>query len=108
MKSKDYSDYPIQFRFGYISSPDDRRKIEWRICPSELSFWDRLFHNPWRPFYKECCGEVTYYFNPTEWKEELSQLKTYKDAIEYQSKQYEMHIDYRRKRIDDGVIWPDA
>ena len=108
MKTKDYSDCPIQFAFGRITSPDDIREIWWRICPSELSLWDRLFHNPWRQFYKECYGDLLRYFNPTEWREEISQLKTYKDAIEYQSKQYELNDDYRRKQIDDGVIWPDA
>ncbi len=107
MKTKDYSDYPIQFQFGPITSPNDIREVWWRIHPSKLGFWDRLFHNPWRRFYKDCYGDMDGYFSPQEWKKELSHLKTYRDAIRYQSKQYKKHDDYYRELIENGDWWPD-
>ena len=106
MKIKDYSNYHIQFMFGYASSPDDVREIWWRIRPSELGWWDRLFHNPWRTIYRECVGDMLMYHSPSVWKEELSHLKTYKDITEWQRKQYREQRKYYQSKVEQGEYWP--
>jgi len=106
MKTKDYSDYPIQFRFSHSSNPDDYREVWWRICPSNLGLWDRLFHNPWRTIYRECYGDMLTYHSPRLWSEELSHLNTYSEITEWQKKEYEKHDKYYQDKVEKGVYWP--
>ena len=104
--TKDFSNCSIQFRFESITSPDSVRGIWWRICPSELGWWDRLFHNPWRRFYKERYTMILKYISPRVWKEELSLLKTYKDAVEWQKAQYKERDDFYNWKVKVGEYWP--
>lgn len=106
MKTQVINNYHIQFKFGYASSPNDMRKIWWRICPSELGWWGRIFHNPWRTVYRECCGDMLSDHSPWVWKEELSHLKTYNEITEWQEKEYRKRDKYYQKKVEEGIYWP--
>ena len=103
---KDYNKCRIQFMFGDYRNPEDIREVWWRIQPSELGFWDRLFRNPWRTLKRHIYGEMTSYFTPMKWKEELSHLKTYADVIRYQRDEYHKYRDYIQEKVELGVYWP--
>ena len=47
------------------------------------------------------------YFNPKEYRDEVSCLKTYSDVMEYQRRQRGLRNAYIKKRIDEGRCWPD-
>lgn len=107
MKTQDINNCSIQFRFGYAGSPDGYREIWWRIRPSELGLWDRLFNNPWRTAYRECFGDMLRYLSPRVWKEQLSHLKTYWEITEWQRKQYRKRDEYYQKKVENGEYWPE-
>lgn len=107
MKIKD--NYQIQFMLSEMDplDPTGFREIWWRICPKELSLWNRIFHNPWRTLKHACLGDMNRYFNPKEYRDEISCMKTYSDVMEYQRRQWKLRDDFVKKRIDEGRYWPD-
>ena len=85
MYKHDYSKCKIEICYEETST--EYRYIYWRIHPSELSWWDRTFRNPWRIFKHECAGRLNPCYNPKRYKNELSHIKTYEDALRYYNQQ---------------------
>ncbi len=112
MKYKiDYSKCRIQFGFEWVFDscrrPNDYRYIYWRIHPSEMTWWDRTFKNPWRQFRYAIYDDLNDIYDPRQFKEELSQIKTYEQALEYQNSQCQIVRDYCKEKQDAGEYWPD-
>ena len=112
MKYKqDYSKCDIQFSyewvFGSCTKPDDYRFIYWRIRPDEMTWWDRIFKNPWRQFRHAAGIGLNDIYSPRRFKEELSSIKTYEQALGYQNKQQRLIKEYYRKKQGVGEFWPD-
>ena len=89
---KDYSKCEIEFAFEYVFPYGSHEEIApkyvyWRIKPSELTLWDRWFHNPWRQFERVIFKDLNPVYTPKAFKQELSHIKTYEQAMNYQIEQ---------------------
>ena len=111
---KDYSKYnKCHIELGYdwvfnsIINPTDYRYIYWRIRPSEMTWWDRIFHNPWRLFSGVIVDELNEVYSPKTFKEQLSHIKTYEQAVNYQNEQYRIVEEKKLEKIATGEYWPD-
>lgn len=101
---KDLDNYNIEFRLKNYSM--GYRQILWKIVPSELGIWDRLFHNPWRILYRSCYRELTDLFKARHWKD-VRQLTTYRDIMEYQAQEEEKARKVLQHDVELGVAWGD-
>ena len=55
------------------------RLVSWRVVPSELGLFRRLFLNPWHPVYHYHDGYATDLFDPGEFKNLKESCKTVGD-----------------------------
>ena len=101
---KDLDNHNIEFRFQNHST--GYRQILWRIVPSELGIWDRLFHNPWRVLYRACYRELTSFFKAKHWKD-ARELTTYRAIMEYQAQEEEKARKALQRDVELGVAWGD-
>lgn len=103
---KNIRDYNIQIKTVYFfDEKDGFRNIYFRIKPSELSFFRRIFNNPWLKF-KKCfnfTNKLTDFYSPLEFKTEIKPLKTYGDAIDYLKRQSEKFINLTKEI--EGDTW---
>lgn len=106
---KDYSNYSIQIQTGYEygSGKDNWRQVWWRIDPSQLSLWERMFKNSWRIFKHYCCDELNPCYSPRRFKDELSGIKTYGQAVQYQKEQQMLVNAYIDRKVKEGKYWPE-
>ena len=72
-----------------------------------MTWWDRTFKNPWRQFRYAIYDDLNDIYDPRQFKEELSQIKTYEQALEYQNSQCQIVRDYCKEKQDSGEYWPD-
>ena len=102
----------------YKPKEDCRIKLSWesngsyryyyyKIVPSELPFFKRIFKNPWRRIEKECLDDWNPCFSIREYKEYIVPMQTYGDVKRFEDKEWEK-IKARRKRYEElNVRWPD-
>ena len=92
-----------EIEFDWNDPVGEHRCLYWRIKPSQLNWFERLFKNPWRQLYHECFGEWNRYFSSTRFYEEIKPCKTAGDILSYIMKQGEL-IDKHNTRPSHG--WP--
>ena len=102
-------DLPIILSWERITS--NYRYIYWKIKPSALPLFRRLFNNPWRRFQRalDYLNLVNPNYNVNQYYNEIAPLKTYGDAVRYQEKQYEIVAERKRENAEkrDRTEWPD-
>lgn len=94
----------------------DNRKIYYRIVPSELGFFKRIFCNPWRQLYHAFTyvKGANIFYTVKEYNEEIKPLKTFGDVCDYLKEQnliiektseklYKEHLE----AVANGEEWPD-
>lgn len=87
---------------------DTYRKIYWRIDPKELSFWDRIFlRNPWRVFKHALLliGELNYLYTIKDYNEQLKNIVTYEDAVNYQCEENKKATNKHDYYVEKGIKW---
>ena len=93
--------YEIEFDW---SDPISKyRYLYWRIKPSQLNWFERLFKNSWHQLYHECFGEWNRCFSSERFFEEVKPCKTVGDILSYIEKQNKL-IDRYNARPSYG--WP--
>ena len=107
---KDYSKCNIELRYEWVfigaHDDNDPRYIYWRVQPSEMTWWDRHFHNPWRQFSRVITDDLNDIYSPRSFKNELSHIKTVEQARNYQDEQYKILNEIYQKKVDKGEAWP--
>lgn len=102
-------DKKVQIR---MESMGDYRKILYRVLPSELSLWNRWFHNEWHYLYHCWMSEWDLtrddLYSLDEYiKEGISNLKTLGDVRAYLAKCDTTLKKRKFKLIELGKMWPD-
>ena len=92
------------------------REVFYRIVPSELSFFKRIFCNPWRQIYKAFTyftGATTLY-TPKEYSDMVKQVKTFGEMCNYIDEQHRLinqrYTEIRQKHleaVERGEEWED-
>lgn len=92
-----------EIEFNCDSSTSKQRWLYWRIKPSQLNWFERLFKNHWHQLRHECCGEWNRYFTSSQFIEWVKPCKTVSDILSYIVEQRKL-IDERNTRSYHG--WP--
>lgn len=101
---KDLGNCTIELSYSDICS--NMRYIYWRIKPKELSFWKRLFKNPWRRLERHVFGNWNPIWSVFDYKEcNVQALKTYSDILNFEDREWDKIIDYRQEMIEQGEMW---
>jgi len=105
----------LQYKSKPLEIKSDKRYLLYRIDPSELSWWQRTFKNPWRYAFTaygivhRSDNEVTdclcYLFASKKANEFVAKYDTYEKLIEFlteelnkaESKFYEAQVKYREE-----------
>ena len=102
-------------RYCYTGSFTAYRYIFYRIVPSQLKWWQRVFCNGWKTMYKATdystiLGNTTELFTLAEYTNEIFKLKTYGEVCDYLAHQKELanksYLEHKEK-IKNGETWPD-
>lgn len=108
--------YKVEFKTKKTYYGSSIRNIYYRIVPSELPFWKRIFFNPWTEIYKAyySIGGFKDGFSCEEYYKEIFPLKTFGDVCDYLKKQHEISqkneikcLIEKQKQIEKGKCWPD-
>jgi hypothetical protein len=88
---------------------DNKRRVYYRIVPSELPFWKRWFHNDWEPLYHryEYIDSIKEHYDPKEYAQEVLPLTTYGDVRRYLEETDKIVRKQRIEKLKNGDIWPD-
>ncbi len=105
------SDAKIQYRTLPLECENDgqKRYLQFRICPSELNWWQRIFQNKWHDVfyaYKYISGYNTL-FNVEEAKLIISKYKTWGDINDFLKTQMKNTIKNKEqlKKINNELMW---
>ena len=108
-----YADKKVEFKTKKAFS--NCREVYYRIAPSELKWWERLF-NPWRQMYRalKFVGGICEVFELKNYHDLVFPLKTYGDVVNFLAEQErlgneaETRINARiQEKIAKGEEWPD-
>ena len=101
-------DWKIEIKLDGISYKD-LRKIYYRILPSELTWWQRLFCNKWQPFFHgyESVHGVGQFFDRHRYCKQIKPLQTYGDVDKYLREQATLIKTNREEAVMRGLIWDD-
>lgn len=103
MKIEQFSDStPVQVTFGEGLS---YRKLFYRIDPSFLPFFERIFGNPWRQLRQADHGRWDYYFEARDYNNRFSKFKTLGQIREYNKTQQALIDDFTEAH--GCLLWPD-
>ena len=92
------------------------REIFYKIKPSELSIFKRIFCNPWRRLYHSFRDfeDISFLYTPKQYDAEIKYLKTYGDISHYLSMQdiqndrfMKVINEEKTRQIQNREIWPD-
>jgi len=89
----------IQYKSQPLDIKSEKRYLLYRIDPSELSWWKRIFKNPWRYVFKaynvvllsidngpnDC---LSFFFSAEEAREFAEKYDTYEKIIDFLSAEY--------------------
>lgn len=102
-------DYKIELSYESFHY-DDYRYFWYRIVPSELPLFKRLFRNEWKPLYhfKQLGAfTVNHIYTIDEYHDELAGLKTLGDVRRYLDVQDDLKDAAHKKAVENRDIWPD-
>jgi len=89
----------------------DYKEVFFRINPSQLTLFERIFNNPWRKLYHACEDIHDVSLNPCYTAKNFhtlkESLKTFKDVIDYQVSQINHVKDVYEVKVKNNEIWPD-
>jgi len=97
--------------FCLDSNPkSDYRGVFWRVLPSELSVFRRLFLNDWSKVYRayKWLEGKSYLYSIEDYYKEIVPLKTIGDLFEYLDKQDVIIQEIHDKKVKEHEIWPDS
>ena len=120
MKIKYNIDAKVEYKtsklYSYYSTDNKHREVYFRIVPSDLGFFKRVFCNPWRQVYKAyhyCRGLDTLY-TPKEYNTLVKQVKTFGNMCDYLEEQnkliHERYIEFKQEHmnaVERGEEWED-
>ena len=111
-KWKDRKDCKIELMYQTLTTSDDLRYYWYRIVPSELPFFQRIFRNPWYCAYKfseySLSGNYRCYaFSVDDYYKYIEPLRTYGDAVSFISEQYDKVEAHKKEMIEKHRIWPN-
>ncbi len=116
MTNKQYSPNLLIEIMMESNSLDKYRAIFYRIVPSQLTWFDRVFHNKWKRLWRASLfnGGKMWYFDAADFKKHLANLKTLGDVenfleseTSFAKKIRQEEIERRRKQYEAGEIWED-
>lgn len=85
----------------------DIRSYYWRICPKQLSWWNRLFHNPWHQLQKACDDDWNPCFSPEDYANYITKLKTVGDIMRFKESEWNKIQIEREQYIKYKIKFPD-
>lgn len=93
----------IQYKSEPLAIKSEKRYLRYRIEPSELSWWNRTFKNPWKYVYKsygvvfrsddainDC---LCFLFSAKEAQEIVGKYNTYEKLIDFLGAEYDKASD---------------
>ena len=96
--------YPInakvEFKTVGISIDTHKpRYVYYRIVPSELGFFKRVFCNPWKRMYHafKYWSCYDFFYSPKQYNLEIAPLNTFGDVCDYLEKQHNLAKEVERK-----------
>ena len=88
----------IQYKSESLGTKSEKRYLCYRIEPSELSWWDRTFKNPWKYVYKsysvvfssddEINDCLCFLFSVKDAQEIVEKYDTYEKLIDFLNAEY--------------------
>lgn len=109
MKNFENKNYHVEFTtegtYDY-----NKRKVFYRVLPSELSLWDRVFNNKWvqlyRPSEKSVIG-FTYLYTVKDYQDEIAPLNRLYEVERYIQESKQKISDLKTTKYLKGEIWYD-
>lgn len=100
----EYRTLPLEYE-----NNGELRYLQFRICPSELNWWQRIFQNKWRDVfcaYKYFSG-YNPLFNVKDAKLIISKYKTWGDICDFLKTQMKNSIkdEKQLKKINNELMW---
>ena len=93
-------DAKVEFKtIGLLIDARKTRYVYYRIVPSELGFFKRVFCNPWRCMYHafSYCSGYDLLYTPKEYNLEIAPLNTFGDVCDYLEKEHNLAEEVARK-----------
>lgn len=107
------TDAKIEYRTIPLEFVNDstKRYLQFRICPSELNWWQKTFQNKWMNVFKslEYFEGYNHLFEVEETKNIISKCKTWREIVDFLNHQYCKGITKDRekalKEANDNLMW---
>lgn len=99
-----FLDYKVEF--GGDENRDCRR-IYYRMVPSQLTWWQQWFCNPWHQFYHAQGNTLSQWFTIEQFWKDIKPITTVRDAIEYNNNQNAVVKGKRDMLVKKGWLWPE-
>lgn len=114
-KKTDVFGTKIQYKSKPLDIESEKRYLLYRIDPSELPWWKRVFRNPWRKVFRsysvvsesdKCVNDcLCFLFKPNEARDVVDKCGTYGELIEFLHMEYkkasDMYCGFLLKRKDE-------
>ena len=100
--------YPsnLKIELSYSQLTGNYRYYYWRIKPSELSFWNRLFNNAWHQLFHACGDDWNPCFSPKRYWDDIDNLKTVEDIEKYIEREWNKIQIERNILIENKLKFP--
>lgn len=115
---KDVNELKIEFKYGWEYPNHDYpyKEVFYRIVPEELTWFDRIFLNPWTPV-EHCASEMavscfkpyemTNYFPSVDFVKQVKQNKTVREIEKYMEDEREKSKHFYKLMTTNGTFWPE-
>ena len=101
---EEYMDCPIELGWD---NDNDNRRLFYRVVPSKLPFWKRVFNNPWKQFKHIQGSYLSQWYSIERFWKDIKPLETLRDAEEYVEEQRRLVKEKREFIARQGIMWPD-
>ena len=101
----------IQYKSKSLVMPSEKRYLLYRIEPSELSWWARIFKNSWRYVYKsyayitrydnEINDCLCFLFTANEAHDIVEKYDTYEKLIDFLTVEYDKALEMYHKAQEE-------
>ena len=110
MKKFKNKNYRVQFKTESAYGPGNKRKVFYRVVPSELNLWDKIFNNKWtelfHPSEKALLG-FTFLYTPDEYRREIDGMHWLSQVEEYLESTRVEISRIKTAKYFRGEIWYD-